>query len=139
MEYVYQGGKLDTIRIPATNGNVAYNYSPDAKRFIVLRGTLYFVAGVGAANRYLHIGVTDGTNLVETIYTSVVVVASGAKILDFGEGRIVVTGILGTVGQEYLGIHPILLECPQQFRVWIDGGLAADQYSGYIQVCEVDV
>jgi len=141
INWTFQGGKRVIKTIAATAGDAVANLSPGTgKRWLVLRGRLTLVADANAANRYVNLRLTDGTNVVEGIgQLSTAIVANETKILDFGEVRFMSGAAIAYDSLGYLGFNPILLEGADQFRIEIVGGLAGDSYSGYVVVLEIDI
>ena len=133
----FAGGKRLQNTISATAGNVVTNLAPaTGKRWKILRGIIDITADANAANRYILLRITDGTDLIEKIYQSAVITAGLTKQLNFGEMVLFNAGTAGD-GFGYVGIQNLIIESPDQFRVQISGGLAGDSYEGFVVVLEL--
>lgn len=140
IQFTALAGRLKTITIAATAGNVVSNSSPGTgKRWLVLYGRITVVSDATAANRYPQTYLTDGTNqLVSLGRNSTAFTASETKVLSYRSGS--GTGINVTVNHALVTLPvPCVLEGADQFRISILGGVAGDSFSGFLRVLEVDV
>lgn len=138
--FTAKGGRRRTVVIAATAGNVVKNMTPEAgKRWVILRGIIILVTDATVANRQVKLQLTDGTNVTESLAIGNAHVASLTRPTNLGEARNVVGGLLGNGDNRYIGIDPILLENPDQFRITIQAGVAGDSYSGFLVVIEIDM
>ena len=142
---IFQGGAVRRNTISATAGNVATNLTPAggsfrSKRWKILRGTLTLTCDATVANRFLTLTVTDGTNIVENLAYSALIIATQTYIMNLGEIRynvgMIPGGGGGSLAQGYLGVQGLYLEGSDQLRITVASGVAGDSYSGYLEVLE---
>lgn len=142
---VFPGGKRLQNTIAATAGTVITNLSPATdKRWLILRGEITLDTDGNAANRFLNLDVTDGTNIVEKIGRSDAIILNKVAIVTFGEFTASLGSDAWVFGRTasgdskyYLATRGIIIEGADQFRITIAGGLAGDSYSGRVVVLEI--
>ena len=140
MVTTFEGGKIRDLAIPATAGNVVRNITPTSGfRYKILRGKIILACDLTVANRYIDVYITDGTNIVEDMFRSTVAVAGATIAISMGEiNALVGAGIAGG-GTLYVGILPIIIEYPDQFRIFITNGVAGDSFYGNFTALEQKV
>ena len=141
----YPGGKLLSVTIAATAGNVTTNKTPGSgKRWKLLSGTITLVADGNAANRRIQLFVTDGTDVIGYLGQSDAdITATQTSTIDIQPFSTPVNWDLGRVGVTLRSALVIsgdqFLEGADQFRVSIAAGLAGDSYSGTLRVMELGI
>lgn len=132
----YPGGHLRTITISNTAGDAVDNQTPGTgKRWIILYGSIKYIASGDVANRVIRPTITDGSVVLTRFLYSPVITASQTKYMNFNACREVDGSFSSQNSIQDLG-QPII-EDADQFRITIDGGVAGDVYSGYLRVMEL--
>ncbi len=132
----FPGGTLKTVEIPVTAGNDTEDLSPGAGvRWVVLYGRIQLKA-VGAGNRAIRVQVTDGTEILVEYYQTGNITAGQTKVLNLA-GWGMNPGNLSGVNDFIQGIGMAILEGDDTFRIFIGGGIADDEFEGFIRVLEI--
>jgi len=142
--YSAKGGRLVSVTIAATAGNVVTNKSPGTgKRWYILYGEITLINDATVADRNVYISLTDGTNELtalgrnQTAYTAgqtrtIYLVPMYATDQDWAW----LSATLGSAGS----VSPnAIIEGADQIRITIGNGQAGDSYSGHIRVLELAV
>lgn len=137
----FPGGKLRTITIPATAGNVVTNLTPGTrKRWIVLYGITKLDTDGTAADRYTRLEITDGTNVLHNLMLQNAVIANQLGYIFLGPGEIAGSATLGAAlgnVNTYFSVKAFIIEGTDTLRITVGGGVVGDSYSGYIRVLEL--
>lgn len=137
--FTFPGGKLLTLTIPATAGNVVTTKSPGtSKRWVLLYGRIIYVADANAANRVIKQWLTDGTNTLTAFQRTDAITAGQTKIISYNPA--VITDGGGLLSDDY--IIPLgnpIIEGADQFVISPSAGLAGDAYSGFLRVLELGI
>ncbi len=136
MNFIFPGGAIRNIVVPATAGNAPTTLTPgNGKRWRLLRSSLYLTCDVTVANRYLRLQPRTGGGVVSgPILVSAVVVASAGVVLSISP-VLVLSG--GSIAGSHFGIGQSFLFGPtDQIYIDVTAGVAGDSYSGIITVLE---
>jgi len=138
MVLTFPGGKLRSVAIPATAGNVVRNISPgEGKRWVILSGIITLDTDATEANRQIRFQTLDGADVpLETSRTgAVAIVANTIKSVAFSKFvNMEATG--GSIGSNVEYSWSAIIEGTDQFRITILLGQAGDSYSGVLRVLE---
>jgi len=133
----FPGGKLLTITVAATAGNVVTNKTPGTrKRWVLLYGRITVVCDGNASDRRMDFLLTDGTNILDGgVRNNTAWTAGQTRSASFN--RWGGTGIDQSTNDHARYVWSGIIEGADQLRLSLNGGLAGDSYSGYIRVLEL--
>lgn len=142
--FTFPAGKLAKQTIPATAGDVETDLSPGSgKRWVILpMGRIVLTTDANAANRYIRLRITDGTNDICYLGFSAVAVASKTANLELNS-VIRVDDVTPDKGAgdvaASLSFDPIIIEGAMGLKIDIIAGVAGDSYEGFLYVLEMDM
>jgi len=136
----FPGGKLHTLTIAATAGNVQTNLTPGVrKRWVILSGKITIVCNGNPSNRLVIIGkqTTAGIALDPAPFNDTAFTAGQTRSIAFDSmfpgGEWKDEDFNASSAVPFGGI----LEGTDRINIQISGGLAGDSYSGIIRVLEL--
>jgi hypothetical protein len=139
----YPGGNYKRIPIPATAGNVASDLVTPGltKRYLIIEASIILVCDANAANRYIRMTKFNATPVAITgLAVGTVLIANETGRLEIGPITYIRNAEAGTGGvtSDYVGYaYPPIVNETDFIRISIDGGLAGDSFSGYVDVLEL--
>jgi len=135
----YPGGRLKTVIIASTAGNVITNKTPGlGKRWIILYGRIRLANDATVVDRFVFMSLTDGTNILTLTPASTAITASQTKAISYN------TSVEGINEQASDGVHlaigkGYIIEGIDQMRFEASNGVVGDSYSGYMRVLELGI